>query len=327
MLVIEGKAMAGLLGMSKANSTSYVGLERNMDGLAIADVRLHKTKGWQVEAYQWLPSEQDAQQDQLAFKKTVRSMGLKGRACNYVLADDQYQMFLLESPKLRGEELVQAMSWQVKDLLGYPVHEAVIDVIELPDSVAKSGKPMLYVVAVPETVVSEIVHEVNQTGLDLQSIDISELALGNLIELWGSHPRGEALAMVQPGRGELVIFHSGQLIMSRKFDLAYQVGQNDAPLPKEQLILELQRTLDYYERQLGQSLPAKIHLTGKHLSANQWDGQLEGALDIPIELMNLQPYWYSDKCHGQERNYYALAAIGGALRGLLQSGKLQVEAA
>ncbi|MCV6625362.1 MAG: hypothetical protein OIF38_04655 [Cellvibrionaceae bacterium] len=305
----------GFFSLGERQRQRYVGLERSADGLAIAGLGTDPRKGWQVEAYQWLTS-----QDPAELRRAVKAMGLKGLPCNYVLSDDQYQLFLLEAPPLAGEELVQAMVWQVKDLLGYPVTEAVIDVIALPPKLAKGDRPMVYVVAAARAEIEQVSALTRAAGLDLNRIDISELALGNLIELWGCHPRGEALALVHAGRGELLIFADSQLMMSRKFEL--NAGDQHA-LPLEQLTLELQRTLDYYERQLGQPLPAKVHLTGKRLRANGLEQPLDGVLDIPIELMHLDAYWFSDSCHGQERDYYALAAIGGALGGLLEAGYVQ----
>ncbi len=310
--------------LKRANTRrdTAVGLVKHAEGWAIAKVSLQGQQSWQLEAYRWLASSGSVNDDRKSLQLMVKSMGLKGRACHYVLSDEDYQLSLMDSPGLEGEELVQAMGWQVKDLLPYPVQDAVIDVFDVPQSTAKGGKPMVNVVATPKQQVLGIAKEVAYVGLDLQSVDISELALGCVMRMSGAHPRGEALAILHPGQGELLMFAQGQLAMSRKFDLAYQ-AEVDEPLPTEQLLLELQRTLDYYERQLGQLPPAKIRLAAKHLHESKLDDSFKQALNTPIELLELDSQWlsYQDEAEGE---FSALLATGGALRGLLASGALKL---
>ncbi|GAA6153408.1 type IV pilus biogenesis protein PilM [Pseudoteredinibacter isoporae] len=304
------------------NRASAVGLVKHAEGWAIAKVSLCEQQGWKLDSYRWLVSSGSLNDDRKSLQLMVKSMGLKGLPCHYVLADEDYQLFPMESPGLKGEELVQAMGWQIKDLLPYPVQDAVVDVFQVPQSSAKAGKAMINVVATPQQQVLDIAAELKEVGLRLESVDISELALGSVMRMSGAHPRGEALAILHAGRGELLMFSQGQLAMSRKFDLAYQAGIDD-PLPSDQLLLELQRTLDYYERQLGQLPPAKIRIAGKHLHESKLDETFKQALNTPIELLRLEAPWlaYQDEAEGE---FSALLATGGALRGLLASGALQL---
>ncbi|MBB6522365.1 type IV pilus biogenesis protein PilM [Pseudoteredinibacter isoporae] len=301
---------------------SAVGLVKHAEGWAIAKVSLREQQGWQLDSYRWLVSSGSLNDDRKSLQLMVKTMGLKGLPCHYVLADEDYQLFLMESPNLKGDELVQAMGWQIKDLLPYPVQDAVVDVFQVPQSTAKAGKSMVNVVAAPQQQILDIAKELDEVGLRLESVDISELALGSVMRMSGAHPRGEALAILHPGRGELLMFSQGQLAMSRKFELAYQ-AEIDEPLPSDQLLLELQRTLDYYERQLGQLPPAKIRLAGKHLHESKLDEAFKQALNIPIELLQLEAQWvaYQNEAEGE---FSALLATGGALRGLLSTGTLEL---
>lgn len=314
--------MASWWKRANKHRNSAVGLVKHAEGWAIAKVSLHGQASWQLDAYRWLVSSGSLNDDRKSLQLMIKTLGLKGLPCHYVLADEDYQLFLMESPGLKGEELVQAMGWQIKDLLPYPVQDAVVDVFQVPQSSAKAGKPMVNVVATPQQQVMDIARELDEAGLHLASVDISELSLGSVMRMSGAHPRGEALAILHPGRGELLMFSQGQLAMSRKFDLNYQAGI-DEPLPSDQLLLELQRTLDYYERQLGQLPPAKIRLAGKHLHESKLDDAFKQALNTPIELLKLDAEWiaYQDEAEGE---FSALLATGGALRGLLSAGSLQL---
>ncbi|MCV6624004.1 MAG: hypothetical protein OIF51_19890 [Cellvibrionaceae bacterium] len=304
------------------NRNLAVGLVKHAEGWAVAKVMAQGGDRWQLSAYRWLASSGSSIEDRKSLQVLIKTMGLKGLPCHYVLADEDYQLFLLESPKLEGDELVQAMGWQIKDLLAYPVQEAVVDVFSVPQSTAKAGKTMVNVVASPQAQILEIAKEVAELGLELESVDISELAMGAVMRMSGAHPRGEALAILQPGQGELLVFSQGQLAMSRKFELAYR-AEVDEPLPTDQLLLELQRTLDYYERQLGQLPPAKIRLAAKHLHESKLDDAFKQALNTPIELLHLDAQWLAYKDEAEDE-FSALLAAGGALRGLLASGRLAI---
>lgn len=314
--------------LGKSRRKGYVGITHSHNGYAAAylDVN-HKTKQCQVGSSIGIGRNSDPalapdiNLDQV--KNWIKDQSLSKAFCNYVLASDEYQVHLLEAPGLSGEELKQAMSWQVKDLLNYPVSDAVIDVIELPAELNRGDKNMVYVVSAERKTIAKIINDVDALGLNLISIDICELALGNLVHLLGCDERGEGLVVVKPGSAELSMFRNGQMTMTRSFDLPFSALEGEM-LPTDVLLLELQRTLDYYERQLGQLMPRKIHLTGGGLSSEVIDPALYQGLASPIELMNLENRWFKDELPSGEQNFSVLAAIGGAVQGLQAEGLLSM---
>jgi len=314
--------------LAKSRHKGYVGIAHSHKGYGAAYLDVsNKTKQCQVGSSVGVGqstgsvTDPDFQLDQL--KNWIKEEGLGKASCNYVMASDEYQVHLLEAPGLSGEELKQAMSWQVKDLLNYPVSDAVIDVVELPAELNRGDKNMVYVVSVERQIIAKIINDVDALGLNLVSIDICELALGNLVHLLGCDERGEGLVVVKPGSAELSMFRNGQLTMTRSFDLPFSAEEGEM-LPTDVLLLELQRTLDYYERQLGQLMPRKIHLTGGGLSSEVIDPGLYQGLASPIELMSLENKWFKGELVCGEQDFSILAAVGGAVKGLQVAGLLSL---
>lgn len=217
-----------------------------------------------------------------ALADTVNKLQLGGRQCNVVLPCGSYQLLLVEAPDVPDEELREALRWKVKDLASTPVEEAAIDVFRLPADANRSGKAMVYVVVSPLKQVVEIVEAVREAGLELNAIDIEELSLGNLVEL-KQDERGVAMVHLREGSGMLAIFRAGNLYLSRQFRLDYKGGLLD-DLPGESLSLEVQRSLDYFERQMGQAAPGKLYICGLGLGEEKITDELKKHFSLPVEF-------------------------------------------
>ncbi len=246
-------------------------------------------------------------------RECIQTQQLLNAKCNIVLPAGAYQLLLIEAPKVSAEELRDAVRWRIKELIHFPLEEAVIDVFPLPADVSRAGASMIYVVAARRDIVQQSVALVAAAGMRIASIDITELALRNLAELCADDSRGVALVKLRPGAGSLVLIRGGNLYLSREFDLAYNAGLFDE-LPENQLVLELQRSLDYYERQMGQVPPPKIYLCGENVSADKITETMRINLAATLEVLNPGVYLgCSAKVDGSVLSL-CLGAIGGALR-------------
>jgi MSHA biogenesis protein MshI len=217
-----------------------------------------------------------------ALEAAVGKFQLSGRRCNVVLPCGTYQLLLVEAPDVPDEELSDALRWKVKDLSSTPVEEAAIDVFRLPKDANRNGKAMVYVVISPLKSIVEIADAVKDSGLELNAIDIEELSLGNLVEL-KQDERGVAMVHLREGSGMLAIFRAGNLYLSRQFRLDYNGGLLD-DLPGESLSLEVQRSLDYFERQMGQAAPAKLYICGVGIGEEKITEDLKKHFSLPVEL-------------------------------------------
>lgn len=218
-------------------------------------------------------------------KSFVEKYKFEKRLCHVVLKPADYQLLLVDAPDVPDEEMREAIRWRIKDLISIPLPNAAIDIFNLPDDANRAGKRMLYVVVVDLAIVHHIMDVVKHAGLKLSSIDISELAMRNLT-LFSEEERAIAIARIREGGGSVSIFRHGDLYLSRQFQLNYNAGLLD-DLPDDVLALEIQRSLDYFERQMGQAPPAYIYMCGTNVSDDKITQNLRRGLNIPIKFFDL----------------------------------------
>lgn len=256
--------------------------------------------------------------DEKAFlNELVEKYALKGHQCNMVLAREHYQLLLVESPDVPDEEMREAIQWRVKDLVSTPLDDMAIEVFSLPEDGSKAGKRMLYVVTADKSLLRQRVEMVNEAGLKLDCIDIGELALRNLSllkEEGKAGTRGVAIARIHRGSGNVSLFRDGNLYLSRHFQLNYGGGLLD-DLPAENLMLEIQRSLDYYERQMGQRPPAVLYLFGENLGEEKVTEDIRSGLPLFVKYFSLDEELDLGEGVQSELLPQCMGALGASLKG------------
>jgi MSHA biogenesis protein MshI len=192
-----------------------------------------------------------------------------GARATLVLPLDQYQVFQLERPEgVDHSELGDALKWKLKDFLDFSPSDAVSDVFPFPKDASRGRGDLVNVVAARKSLVRELIELVNSSGLELVSIDIAELALSHLVARLDKENRGAALVHMRGRYGQMVICKGDMLYLSRRLDVSID-DLHDASEQEnatQSLALEMQRSLDYYESQLGQVPPVKIRFVSRDTS-------------------------------------------------------------
>lgn len=201
-----------------------------------------------------------------ALATLVSDRGWAGADTTLVLPLDQYQVFQLERPEGVDEsELGDALKWKLKDFLDFNPSDAVSDVFPFPEDASRGRGNLVNVVAARKSLVSELVALVERCGLALIAIDIAELALRKLIPRIDPDHRGAALVHLRERFGQMIVCKGQTLYLSRRLDVTSD-DLRDASSQEnavQSLALEMQRSLDYYESQLGQVPPSVIRLVAR----------------------------------------------------------------
>ncbi|MDU0353131.1 MSHA biogenesis protein MshI [Paraglaciecola aquimarina] len=196
-------------------------------------------------------------QEQL--KSVVEQQKWLNTRCNVVLSISKYQIMQLDKPAVEDAEVAQALQWSVKE--HFPSDESlVIDYFDPPNSLSKI--PQVNVVAIPEEEICEIRNGVLNAGLVLAQIGIEELAICKLLPF--SEEAAIVLKQEQGGQLSLNIIKQGKLFFSRRLSGYENLGS----LSPEELAmgivdnlgLEVQRSMDYFESQLRQAPVKKLYL-------------------------------------------------------------------
>lgn len=186
----------------------------------------------------------------------VRELGLAKAECVLTLSSTDYALFQVEKPNVPADELLAATKWRVRDLLSFPVEEAVIDAFEVPGMESRGRPPSLMVAAARRSELKLRVDAIKAAGLRPVGITIAEIALRKLAQRVVGEAESLALLMVGHSPGCLAVVQGGTLYVSRKIELdpsdlralsAGDEGRFQRERAFERLALEVQRTGDYFD--------------------------------------------------------------------------------
>lgn len=252
--------------------------------------------------------------------KVSASLNLGSYSFSTLLGNGEYQLQVVEAPNVPTEELKSAVRWQIKDQLSYHVDEATIDILEIPSlkQTIERAKS-LYVIAAPNDLVKKRMDLFAGAKLDLNIIDIPEMAQRNIAALFEDEGRGLALLAFDETGGILTFTSGGELFLARRIEISLgQLQDADDGLRQqyfERLELEVQRSMDYFDRQFNHvavsrllvALPSRIGLVDA----------LRENLYVPVEQLDLNQVLDMSKMpelDGEEAQFDAFYALGAALR-------------
>lgn len=293
-------------------TNEVIGVEICPDGIALAQIQHLPTQLPLLKYCEYIPYESDQNPGEV-LKSRLTKLGLQKMDCRCVLSSGGYQLLLGESPKVPPEELVDALKWRIKDLINFSINDAVVDAFLLPEDSARGTSRMAYAVVAHRNTVAQLVDTLKAAQVELLSIDIPEFALRNLSQACCDTKRGAAIVKLVQGGGSLQIIRDGYLYLSRQFTINYNAGLLD-DIPADALVLELQRSLDYFERQLRQSPPSTIYLCGENVSSDKLTPEIKNSMATQIQLLDLEKGLQLGAGVQEHSVALCLLAIGAALR-------------
>jgi MSHA biogenesis protein MshI len=190
--------------------------------------------------------------------------GRKTRCATLLTAGD-YQISAVEAPNVPEAELKTAMRWRMKDVIDYPVEQSVYDVLEIPSAEGATARARwIYVVAARNELVKTCIDRFDEAKVPLSVIDIPETAQRNIAALYERDGRGVGLLYFDDAGGLLTVTSGGELYLARRFDFTTSQIRQDNDGYREDLynriLIELQRTLDNFERQYSQIVLSRLML-------------------------------------------------------------------
>jgi len=313
------EAVLGIFSSKGKVNDSTVSLYLESDGISVAGVKRDQM-GLATLQFADRETFSSVEERNSALEQLVRRHHLQNSRCVVVLSADSYQTIQAEMAELPDSERRDAARWQIRERIDYPPEEAVIDLFEVPPF-GSEKKPLTYVVSAQQKLLHDRVQLIEQCNLSLESIDIPELALRNICELFIEDDRGVALLLLLEKSGILVIVREGILYLVRWLSSGMEdlipFADGDYEALTEQLdtiVLEIQRSFDYCEStfhlpmvsrllvaQTQREIPAVISYLNDYLVTQVEPLSFEGILAVAGESDQIQLNRH-------------LLAIGGALR-------------
>jgi MSHA biogenesis protein MshI len=186
---------------------------------------------------------------------------------NLLISSSLYQLLLSDVPDVPDDELESAIELKAADLISYDIDEAAIDVIQLPSQAYRGRMRMAFIIAMKKAPLRQWLTELIQCGVTVDIIDVEITTLRNLAV---SHQNfnESGILHLQPNESRLLLNFDSELVLSRSFDIGLNnlisettiddgeleltVSENSqSEIQIESLVLEIRRSFDYYEAQLG----------------------------------------------------------------------------
>ncbi len=237
-----------------------------------------------------------------------------------LLPASEYQLMMVDAPNVPVDELKTAIRWKIKDSLNYHIDDATVDVLQIPSNKYGSDRPQsLYAVSAPNETLRKRIAMFEKARVGLSVIDINEMAQRNIAALFEMEGRGLAMLAFGDEGGLLTITCDGELFLARRIEITLgQLQDADENLRQQYLDrveLEVQRSLDYFDRQF-QHIPISRVLLSAPVSLGL-DKLLTDALGISVEMLDLaqgMDIFAVPELSDHEFAGYALPALGAALR-------------
>ena len=240
--------------------------------------------------------------------------------CSSLLKTGQYQMQLVEAPSVPQAEMRQAVRWKLKDLLDFPVEAATVDVVPVPgpaEGVARAQ--YVYAVSARNDAIGARMRLFHEARFPLEAIDVPEMAQRNIARLFEEPDRAVALLAIDERGGLLTFTSGGMLYLSRYTDIGLaHLAAPSAELraqARERLVLELQRSLDHFDRQFGFLSVARLLLAP--MPPHDLQPYLAEHLYLPVQAIDLAEvldFPGAPELRDPQRQAAHLHLLGAALR-------------
>lgn len=279
---------------SKNSSTQRLGIAFQQQGVSLCSIPQQDLNNPVTEnsAMKVLFVQENANASN--FEKAIQSLHnnyeLQGSA-NLVLSEAQSQIVQVDKPSVPDNEINSALKWQVKDLVSISPDNLVLDYYDAPT--LAGGKEKINVVCAPLDELKKLVTATEQGMVKVSTITTQEFAFANLLP-----PQKDAYLLVcqQPNEEVvLIIVKEKQLFFHRRLRGFAQIASKTAEELSFSVIdnisLEIQRSTDYFERQLKQAPIKGIKVLLPIELENIFVEKLAENSAVPVSLLELpRPY-------------------------------------
>ncbi len=224
-------------------------------------------------------------EQQANLKEQVTTLALQGMHANLILPQKDYQIFLVEQPQVLESEKANALRWLIAEYIDFPVEEAVVDYIELPQKLHSENPSMLYVVVTKKSKIDETYSLINAAGLKVKSIDICQSALRFIAMNLENPEEGQALLHLEEDKSHLIIFKNKTLYMMRDLDLGLN-ALNSSQSIYQDFSIEVQRSFDYCASKLQNANISRLVITPLEKRQPDFLSNLSNILGLPVREMS-----------------------------------------
>lgn len=244
--------------------------------------------------------------------------GLFNASCDLVLDASDYQLLRVRRPAVAEVEVAQALRWQIRERLSFPVDEAVIDYFEAPPAGTEKQGEFVFAVVARRSSLARYVTAVGNAGMQCRRIDVASLALARLqTALNKSLEPHTALLTVLESRYALNLVSHENFYFER--DLSFAQTQSDTGTSgsdspaSDQIVRSVTEALVYSNSMFSDVGNKQVKVVNVRGDVESLDTILSTQSGLQAEIVDLANYLPITIAHSETNSGHACVAIGGLL--------------
>lgn len=260
MSISNLKAIVSSLRPNNKQKNTVLGLEINTEGFAVAFVDEATDKS-STNTVKNLSVQCERSEVAERLKSILKDVDTQHERCKIVLHPDLYEVMVIDRPNVDDDELKSACQWAVKDMVSGEITDYAVDTFGYPKDAVRGGTDKINVVVCKKEIVQHCIDVTQFCALDLVSIDVADLVSCSLAAHQLNDPNTTAAIVCVRQGTSIVSFTKGNshyFTRSIDFDISRLSDPTSQEIVLQQLGLELQRSFDYLESQMGQLPPRKL---------------------------------------------------------------------
>ncbi|HDN69233.1 MAG TPA: hypothetical protein ENG26_01490 [Gammaproteobacteria bacterium] len=283
-------------------------------GIAIAQVEQQNKELFTLQSCEYISTLDEGNIDIAQLLKGYR---LDKQPCTTVLPIGDYQLLMVDAPEVPPAELRAAIRWRIQDMIDFHVDDAVLDVFDVDINTSNYTKKQLYVVVARTSTVKQRINLLEQAGVNLDIIDIPELAIRNIAARLPEDANGLITLYFEAEHCLITLTHESSLYLTRTLDIGYRQLQEAASNPQplsNRLALEIQRSMDYYEHNYRQAPIKSMAILPIPATLYGFTDALQQTLGLDTRTVSMSDILECNPEPDAETTARCLLAVGSALR-------------
>lgn len=221
-------------------------------------------------------------------KRLRKELNLDRYQCTTLLKTSEYQTFTVDAPNVPAAEARNAVRWSLKDMMDFPVETAMVDAVHVPGGANAGRAAQMLAVAARNEAIANTAKPFNDADIELEVIDIPELAQRNVARLLEDEGRGLALLCFDDAGAMLTFTCGGELYQARQIEVSLRdfASAADVESRYDRVALELQRSLDNFDRQFRNVAVSRL-IVSQVVDGERLVEYLGANLTVPVVMLDL----------------------------------------
>lgn len=256
-------------------------------------------------------------------KLALEEMGIKNRSLNLSLSGDGIHLRRIVIPSLPKNELMEAIRWEIKTFLPFPLEEATFRYYIIDKFIQDKIKKLdLVVIALPTSLIKRSISIIEEAGLKLEHLDVSPFSIWNTLLQTDGIRIGETIALLDFGskKVNLYIYKDGIIQFGREFspgadDLTQAIADEIPSKEDPHLIFELAEKI---KEEVGIQLsPEKIKIDEASIEFSKLIFIMRPILERWVSEINRSIEYYRTQFYGEHIDRILIYGGGSNLKNLL----------